>query len=115
MSPRGSSKRSFCKRCRDQLFITAMRCSGYCTAAGYDTARLFQFLQVTGTSQFYRDVIHAQPKDEKGIKRDIFYFPYGVAVFWGFSEEEEKGILSLLKKFEREPLGRIELDEFSFS
>jgi uncharacterized Rmd1/YagE family protein len=92
-----------------------MRCTGYCTAAGYDTARLFQFLQVTGTSQFYRDVIHAQPKDEKGIKRDIFYFPYGVAVFWGFSEEEEKGILSLLQKFEREPLGKIELDEFSFS
>lgn len=92
-----------------------MRCTGYCTAAGYDTARLFQFLQVTGTSQLYRDVIHTQPKDEKGIKRDIFYFPYGVTVFWGFTEEEEKAVLSILKKFEREPLARIELDEFSFS
>lgn len=92
-----------------------MRCTGYCTAAGYDTARLFQFLQVTGTSQLYRDVIHTQPKDEKGIKRDIFYFPYGVAVFWGFTEEEEKGVLNILKKFEKEPLAKIELDEFSFS
>lgn len=92
-----------------------MRCTGYCTAAGYDNVRLFQFLQVTGTSQLYRDVIHTQPKDDKGIKRDIYYFPYGVTVFWGFSEEEEKAILSLLRKFEREPLSKIELDEFSFS
>jgi len=92
-----------------------MRCTGYCTAAGYDTARLFQFLQVTGTSQMYRDVIHTQPKDEKGIKRDIFYFPYGVTVFWGFTEEEEKGVLSILKKFEKEALARPELDEFSFA
>ncbi len=92
-----------------------MRCTGYCTAAGYDTARLYQFLQVTGTSQLYRDVIHTQPKDEKGIKRDIFYFPYGVSLFWGFTEEEEKGILDMLKKFEREPLAKIELDAFSFS
>jgi len=92
-----------------------MRCTGYCTAAGYDTGRLFQFLQVTGTSQLYRDVIHTQPKDEKGIKRDIFYFPYGVTVFWGFTEEEERGVLAILKKFEREPLVKTELDEFSFS
>jgi len=92
-----------------------MRCTGYCTASGYETARLFQFLQVTGTSQLYRDVIHTQPKDEKGIKRDIFYFPYGVTVFWGFTEEEEKSILGILKKFEREPLDKMELDEFSFS
>jgi len=63
----------------------------------------------------YRDVIHTQPKDEKGIKRDIFYFPYGVTVFWGFTEEEEKGVLSILKKFEKEALARPELDEFSFA
>lgn len=92
-----------------------MRCAGYCTAAGYDTARLFQFLQVTGTSQLFRDVIHTQPKDDQGIKRDIFYFPYGVVVFWGFPEEEEKEILNILKKFEREPISRIEVDEFSYA
>ena len=91
-----------------------MRCTAYCTAAGYDTARLFQFLQMTGTSQLYRDVIHIQPKDEKGVKKDIFYFPYGVTIFWGFSIEEEKSMLSVLKKFERESLARPEIDEFSF-
>ncbi len=91
-----------------------MRCTAYCTAAGYDTARLFQFLQMTGTSQLYRDVIHTQLKDEKGIKRDIFYFPYGVTLFWGFSQDEEKSMLAILKKFEKEPLIKSELDEFTF-
>ena len=92
-----------------------MRCTGYCTAIGYDIPRLFQFLQVTGTSQLYRDVIHSQPKDDKGGKRDIFYYPYGVVIFWGFSEGEEVELLSLLKKFEREPLPKMEVDEFVFS
>ncbi len=92
-----------------------MRCTGYCTAVGYDILRLFHFLQVTGTSQLYRDVIHSQPKDEKGQKRDIFYYAYGVVIFWGFSESEEKELLSHLKKFEKEPLAKPEVDEFSFS
>jgi uncharacterized Rmd1/YagE family protein len=92
-----------------------MRCTGYCTAAGYDIPRLYQFLQVTGTSQLYRDVIHCQPKDERGVKRDVFYFPYGVVVFWGFEDPEEKELLAMLKKFEKEPLPKIELDEFTFS
>jgi len=92
-----------------------MRCTGYCTAAGYDIPRLFQFLQVSGTSQLFRDVIHSQPKDEKGMKRDIFYFPYGVIIFWGFSLGEEKEGLASLKKFEREPLAKGERDEFSFA
>jgi uncharacterized Rmd1/YagE family protein len=92
-----------------------MRCVGYCTAANYDIPRLFQSLQMMGSSQLYRDVVHTQPKDEKGVKRDIFYFPYGVVVFWGFSEEEEKPLLAALKKFETDPLPKVELDEFGFS
>jgi uncharacterized Rmd1/YagE family protein len=92
-----------------------MRCIGYCTASNYDIPRLYQFLQATGTSQLFRDVIHTQPKDEKGVKRDIFYFPYGVVIFWGFSEEEEKPLLAALQEYEKEPLSKPELDEFSFS
>ncbi len=92
-----------------------MRCTGYCTASGYDLQRLFQFLQVTGTSTLLRDVIHSQPKDSKGTKRDIFYFSYGVVIFWGFSQGEEKELLGLLKKFEKESLSKDEIDEFTFS
>ena len=92
-----------------------MRCTSYCTAASYDIPRLFQFLQVMGASQLYRDVIHTQPKDDNGLRRDLFYFPYGVVVFWGFTEEDEQELLSSLKKFEKEPLARYEKDEFTFS
>ena len=92
-----------------------MRCSAYCTSATFDIPRLFQFLQVTGTAQLYRDVIHVQPKDEQGVKRDIFYFPYGTAIFWGFEEGEEKTLLATLKKFEREPLAKVEYDKLGFS
>jgi uncharacterized Rmd1/YagE family protein len=91
-----------------------MRCTGYCTAASFDISRLFQFLQVTGASQLFRDVIHSQHKDEKGTKKDIFYFPYGVVIFWGFEAEEEKKHLASLKKFEKEPLPKFEIDEFTF-
>ena len=92
-----------------------MRCTGYCTAANYDIPRLFQFLQMMGTSQMLRDVIHTQPKDEKGVKRDIFYFPFGVVVFWGFTEEEELPLLAALKEFENDSLSKHEVDVFSFA
>jgi uncharacterized Rmd1/YagE family protein len=92
-----------------------MRCTGYCIAANFDIPRLYQFLQATVPSQLFRDVIHSQPKDEKGVKRDIFYFSYGVVVFWGFSDEEEKPLIAALSDFEKSPLHKSELDEFSFS
>lgn len=91
-----------------------MRCTGYSTAVSYDIHRLYQFLHSGGASQLYRDAIHTQPKDEKGKRRDIFYFAYGAAVFWGFQEEEERAYLSLLKRFEQESLSKIEIDEFTF-
>lgn len=92
-----------------------MRCTGYCTANGYDIGRLSHSLQMQGNVQLYRDVIHQQPKDEKGSKRDIFYFPYGVVIFWGFTEEEEKEYLSSMGRFEKDSLPDIEMDGFTFS
>lgn len=92
-----------------------MRSTVYCTASSFDIPRLFQFLQPIAAAQLYRDVIHAQPKDEKKGKHDIFYFPYGIVVFWGFTETEEAEYLSNLKKFEKEPLPKLEVDEFTFA
>lgn len=89
-----------------------MRCIAYCTAASYDIPRLFAFLQMSGTAQLYRDVIHFEPKS--GGNRELFYFPFGVAIFWGYQEAEEKEILAGLKKFERESVEKIEIDEFSY-
>ena len=92
-----------------------MRCTCYCTASSYDIPRLFQYLQRLGSTQLFRDVIHIQIKEDKQIKGDIFYFSYGAVVCWGFTEEEEKEILQSLKEFEKEPLPKIELDEFTFT
>lgn len=92
-----------------------MRCIAYCTCANYELAQLFQFFQASGAIQISRNVVHLQPKDEKGAKRDIFFFSFGTAVFWGFKQEEEKKFLSVVKPFAKEPIGRYELDEFSFA
>ena len=91
-----------------------MRCSCYCTAASYEIPPLFQQLQL-GPSQLFRDVIHVQIKEDKHIKGDIFYFPYGVFVCWGFTEEEEKQILHSIKEFQKEPRAKPECDEFTFA
>lgn len=91
-----------------------MRCTCYCTAAAYDIPRLFQYLQRMGTTQLFRDVVHIQLQEDNHLKGDIFYFSYGSVVCWGFSEEEEKELIASLKEFEKEPLVRPELDEFTF-
>lgn len=92
-----------------------MRCTSYCTSSRYDIPRLFRFFSHSHTSQLFRDVVHAQTKEEKKAKKDLFFFPYGVVVCWGFSEEEEKNILLLIKDFEFDSLTHPELDEFTFS
>src|SRR6266446_5391758 len=92
-----------------------MQCIAYCTAATFEIQRLFQSLQTSGTAQMFRSVVHTQPKDEKGTKKDIFCFSFGVVIFWGFSEEEELAFLTELKAFEKDPLAKPEIDEFSFA
>ena len=91
-----------------------MRCTCYCTASSYDIPRLFQYLQRLGSTQLFRDVVHIQIKEDNHIKGDIFYFTYGTVVCWAFTEEEEKEILQTIKEFEKEPLAKSELDEFTF-
>lgn len=91
-----------------------MRCTCYCTAASYDIPRLYQYLQRLGSTQLFRDVIHIQLKEDKLVKGDVFYFSYGSVVCWGFTEEEEKEILQSIKEFEKDPLAKMELDEFTF-
>ncbi|HSW87168.1 MAG TPA: RMD1 family protein [Rhabdochlamydiaceae bacterium] len=92
-----------------------MRCTSYCTASSYDIPKLFQSLQKRGITQNYRDVIHTQVKEDKRVKGDFFFFSFGVVVCWGFNESEEKEILSSIKEFERQPLAKIEIDEFTFA
>jgi uncharacterized Rmd1/YagE family protein len=91
-----------------------MRCTGYCTAESYDLPRLLQALAPSGAVSPFRDIVQVSSKEE-GVKRELFYFSYGVVVCWGFSLEEEKAILRALREYEGQPLGKVELDEFSFA
>jgi uncharacterized Rmd1/YagE family protein len=91
-----------------------LRCSSYSTAASYDISGLFEDLKIAGNIELYRNAIHAQVRDNKEIKGDIFYFPYGVVIFWGFSEKEEYKYLHALKAFEKQPFKELEIDEFTF-
>lgn len=91
-----------------------MRCTTYCTASAYDVPSLFQSLQKFGSTQMFRDCVHILIKEDKRPKGDIFYFAYGCIVFWGFSEEEEKTILTSLKEFEKDSIQKPEMDEFTF-
>ncbi|MBI3236752.1 MAG: RMD1 family protein, partial [Chlamydiales bacterium] len=91
-----------------------MCCTCYCTASSYDIPRLFQHLQRLGATQLFKDALHVQIEEDGLAKGDIFYFSYGSVVCWKFSEEEEKEIVHSLKEFEKEPLSKPELDEFTF-
>lgn len=92
-----------------------MRCTSFSTAASYDLPRLNQALQPSGTTQLYRDVLHLQFKHEKLIKGDCFFFSYGTVVFWGFTIQDEQDLLKILKDYEKNPIGKIEVDEFTFA
>ncbi|CAM0117694.1 RMD1 family protein [Rhabdochlamydiaceae symbiont of Dictyostelium giganteum] len=91
-----------------------MRCTTYCTAAAYDIPRLFQSLHPFGLAQMFRDCVHLQLKEDKLGKGDVFYLSYGCVVLWGLTEEEERVILTALHDFEKEPMAKPEMDEFTY-
>lgn len=92
-----------------------MRCTGYCTAGSYAINRLLFFLKESYYPTLYRDVIHINVESNKGNNADIFFFPYGVTIFFGLSEEEEHQFLLNLKHFEEDPLSIREYDELFFT
>lgn len=92
-----------------------MRCTSFSTASAYDLPRLNQALQALGTTQLFRNVLHLQYKHEKLVKGDVFFFSYGTVVFWGFTIQEEQDLLKILKDYEKESIGKMEIDEFTFA
>jgi uncharacterized Rmd1/YagE family protein len=82
-----------------------MRCSSYCTGDIYDIDELARFLREEGREpKFYDDVIHIRKENEGSAGGDVFFFPYGCAIFWGLEEEEEHQILSGVSPYVIKPL-----------
>lgn len=91
-----------------------MRCIAYCTATYYHLKPLMQSFGERFKTALYRDVVHVEVSDGDKVK-DLFFFSYGTAVFWGLSEEEEQIFLKDAKEFEIHPIESLEVDKFSFS
>jgi uncharacterized Rmd1/YagE family protein len=81
-----------------------MRCTSFCTADSYSLDDFAKSLRNEGYEpKFYDDVIHVQ-KDQGDLMGDVFFFPYGCIITWGFDLDGEGHILDLVKGFEVQPL-----------
>jgi uncharacterized Rmd1/YagE family protein len=92
-----------------------VRCTSYCTADSYITDSLSKHMRGEGLDpKFYDDVINITKETEQGQSGEIFYFPYGCVIFWGFSEEEETTYLDALKPYSTDPLSTPVRDTCSY-
>ena len=89
-----------------------MRTSAHCQSDSYDFNKLLIFLKSSYTIWQYRDVIKVESDDKSST---IFFFSYGVSIFWGCSLEEEKKILLELNPFLIKGLDFPEDEEVSYS
>jgi uncharacterized Rmd1/YagE family protein len=58
----------------------------------------------------YKGVQHIEHDDA-----EAFIFPFGVLVIWGFSHDETRKLLDEIRPFEREPLEKPIMDEFTYA
>ncbi|MGI4776087.1 MAG: RMD1 family protein [Janthinobacterium lividum] len=84
-----------------------MRCSSYCTAAGYNIDKLVSHLNEQGLEpKHFNEVIHVQKElNENKHPIDVFFFPFGCTIIWGAEESQEKSIIELTSGFE---IGKLE-------
>lgn len=93
-----------------------MNSFAFCTASSFASQSLFLWLKNRYTNSkitFHADVIHLQFQED--VIKEIFYFPYGVSVFWGFLKKETVPFLEELKEFEEGGEQGTDEDAFTFS
>ena len=86
-----------------------MHCFGCCTATAYELKELFDHLNRKGGATLYKDAIHIRFREG-----DVFFFSYGVIVFWGIRKEDEKILIEEVEPFEIEANDEIETDRFTY-
>lgn len=90
-----------------------MECRAYCTATSYKIKALYEKIKIPLKATLYRDVIHIQVVIDD-VFGDVFCFPYGAIVFWGFPLSMCQHYLDMLKEFEVQHLEEVETDEFTY-
>lgn len=88
----------------------AMYCFATCTAQSYEIKSLFEHLHKKYQATLLFDAIHIRYKEG-----DLFFFSYGVIVFWGIQKEDEIGFLTEVEPFEVRPNEEIETDKFNYT
>jgi uncharacterized Rmd1/YagE family protein len=91
-----------------------MRCVSFATAKEYDLAALARALNEQGPCTLYRDCLHLRVEGEQDRQADLFFFDYGVVVFWNALPATEEWVLEELRPFERSPFSARGEDEFIF-
>lgn len=92
-----------------------MRCKTICTADGYILSKLREALLPYGLIQTHRDVIHLQYKNHDTHVTDLFFFDFGVCVFWNLPEDSEMLFLKVLHEFSQEIYEKPETESYSFA
>lgn len=90
-----------------------MDCYAFCTATAYRIKPFYEAIRSRYKTTAYRDVVHVEKPIDNG-QADVFFFPYGVAVFWGMPRNEALLFLDEIKGFETDTLEDIETDEFTY-
>lgn len=87
----------------------------FCSAQTYAIKPLYEVLRVSYKSTLYRDVVHVVIEREEGISCDAFFFPYGVAIFWGVNRDIGLKVMKEeIAAFEQNPTSDIETDIFTY-
>jgi uncharacterized Rmd1/YagE family protein len=96
-----------------------MRTAAYCTAMAFDLPRLTNYLKTHYPLTRYREVLHIQiyHGEEVNSNEDghVFFFPFGVSVCWGLTDEKEHQFLQEIAPFEQQHYDVIDEDLFSYS
>jgi uncharacterized Rmd1/YagE family protein len=98
------------------LSTSTTRIAAFCTAKSYLLKALFEAIKSRYKTIWYKDCIYIDlaPNDSLKVK-EVFFFSYGVTIFWGFEEQEELAFLRGLKPFENEPLDAPERELMTFT
>ncbi|ANH78392.1 RMD1 family protein [Candidatus Chlamydia sanziniae] len=91
-----------------------MRCTAYCTASSYNLHVLFHLLKPHYPTVLSREYVLATLDKSEACDQIAIFFPFGVAVFWGWAESKEIQLLQTLVTASPEILPQPEIDHYNF-
>ncbi|KAF7684420.1 Sporulation protein RMD1 [Astathelohania contejeani] len=97
------------------------RVTAYCTAEKINLKRLSNHLQENSITDkitmYFGECLHASIRfPDQQDSHDIFYYDYGVVVFWGLEENQEGYVLKSIRSFEENKydINKVEVESFRY-